>query len=108
MGAKLKITVMRGGPSAEREVSLSSGAAVAQALRVLRPGGRFVALEHVRSPNIIVRGLERLLESYTVRKQADHLLREQLETAQAAGFRIEYLKRQKLGIVERLIARKDL
>ena len=33
MSAKLKITVMRGGPSAEREVSLSSGAAVAQALR---------------------------------------------------------------------------
>ena len=81
---------------------------VAEAWRVLRPGGRFVALEHVRSPNIIVRGLERLLESYTVRKQADHLLREPLETAQAAGFSIEYLKRQKLGIVERLIARKDL
>jgi D-alanine-D-alanine ligase len=33
MTAKMKITVMRGGPSAEREVSLCSGAAVAQALR---------------------------------------------------------------------------
>jgi D-alanine-D-alanine ligase len=33
MSGKLKITVMRGGPSAEREVSLRSGAAVAQALR---------------------------------------------------------------------------
>ena len=33
MIGKLKITVMRGGPGAEREVSLSSGAAVAQALR---------------------------------------------------------------------------
>jgi len=32
---KLHITVMLGGPSAEREVSLSSGAAVAQALRSL-------------------------------------------------------------------------
>src|SRR5215831_12104814 len=31
----LKITVMLGGPSAEREVSLRSGAAVAQALRSL-------------------------------------------------------------------------
>jgi len=82
--------------------------AVAEVWRVLRPGGRFVALEHVRSPNIVIRGLERLLEAYTVRTQADHLLREPLETAQAAGFSIEYLKRQKLGIVERLIARKDL
>ena len=32
---KLKIVVMLGGPSAEREVSLRSGAAVAQALRSL-------------------------------------------------------------------------
>jgi len=35
MAAKLNITVMLGGPSAEREVSLRSGAAVAQALRSL-------------------------------------------------------------------------
>jgi D-alanine-D-alanine ligase len=35
MPEKLKITVMLGGPSAEREVSLRSGAAVAQALRSL-------------------------------------------------------------------------
>ncbi len=79
---------------------------VAEVWRVLRPGGRFVALEHVRSPNTIIRGLERLLESYTVRTQADHLLREPLETVQTVGFSVEYLKRQKLGIVERLIARK--
>src|SRR5690349_18367972 len=82
--------------------------AAAEAYRVLRPGGRFVALEHVRSPNIIIRSLERLLDSYMVRTQGDHLLREPLEAAQEAGFSIEYLKRQKLGIVERLIARKNL
>ena len=35
MSEKLRITVMLGGPSAEREVSLRSGAAVAQALRSL-------------------------------------------------------------------------
>ena len=80
--------------------------AIAEVWRVLRPGGCFVALEHVRSPNPIIRGLERLLDSYTVRTQADHLLREPVETVQAAGFSINYLKRQKLGIVERLIARK--
>jgi ubiquinone/menaquinone biosynthesis C-methylase UbiE len=82
--------------------------AVAEAWRVLRPGGRFIALEHVRSPNVIIRGLERLLESYTVRTQADHLLREPVETVQSVGFSIEYLERQKLGIVERLIARKGV
>ncbi len=31
--------------------------------------------ERVRSPNTIIRGLERLLESYTVSTQTDHLLR---------------------------------
>ena len=35
MSRKLNITVMLGGPSAEREVSLRTGAAVAQALRSL-------------------------------------------------------------------------
>jgi len=80
--------------------------AIAEVWRVLHPGGRFVALEHVRSPNTIIRGLERLLDSIAVRTQADHLLREPVETVQTAGFRIDYLKRQKLGIVERLIARK--
>ena len=81
--------------------------AVAEAWRVLRQGGCFVGLEHVRSPNIIIRGIERLLEPYTLRTQADHLLREPVETLQEVGFSIEYLKRQKLGIVERLIARRD-
>ena len=80
--------------------------AIAEVWRVLRPGGRFVALEHVRSPNPIIRGLERLLDSFAVRTQADHLLREPAETVQTAGSHIEYLKWLKLGIVERLIARK--
>ena len=80
--------------------------AIAEVWRVLCPGGSFVVLEHVRSPNPIVRGLERLLEPLAVRTQGDHLLREPLETVQAAGFSVEYLRRQKLGIVERLIARK--
>jgi D-alanine-D-alanine ligase len=35
MGGKLNITVMLGGPSAERDVSLRTGAAVAKALRLL-------------------------------------------------------------------------
>lgn len=82
--------------------------AIAEVWRVLRPGGRFVALEHVRSPNPIIRGIERLLDPLAVRTQADHLLREPVETVQAAGFSIAFLKRQKLGIVERLIAQKAL
>ena len=38
MNSRLNITVLLGGPSAEREVSLKTGAAVAQALRSLGHG----------------------------------------------------------------------
>ena len=81
-------------------------AAVAEVRRVLRPGGRFLLLEHVRSPLAAVRLAQRLLEPLAVRFQADHLLREPLEHVRAEGFEVERLERSKLGIVERIAARK--
>lgn len=48
MGERLNITVMLGGPSAEREVSLRSGAAVAQTLRSL--GHSVTELDPVEDP----------------------------------------------------------
>jgi len=81
-------------------------AAVAEARRVLRPGGAFLLLEHVRSPVLPVRVGQRLLEPLFVRFEADHLLREPLDHLRAEGFKIERLERSKLGIVERVAARK--
>jgi ubiquinone/menaquinone biosynthesis C-methylase UbiE len=81
-------------------------AAVAEGRRVLRPGGRFLLLEHVRSPLLPVRFGERLLDPLSVRFQADHLLREPLEHLHAEGFTVEQVERSKLGIVERVAARK--
>lgn len=80
--------------------------AVAEARRVLRPGGQLLLLEHVRSPNRIVQAVQRLLDPLFVRFQADHLLREPLDYAEAEGFAVEQLERSKWGIVERLAARK--
>lgn len=81
-------------------------AAVAEAFRVLRPGGRFSLLEHVRSPALPVRAVQRLIEPLTVRFEADHLTREPLEHLGAVGFEVEEQERSKWGIVERLLARK--
>jgi ubiquinone/menaquinone biosynthesis C-methylase UbiE len=81
-------------------------AAVAEVRRVLRPSGRFLLLEHVRSPLLPIRVAQRLLEPLAVRFEADHLLREPLKHLRAEGFEVESLERSKLGIVERVAARK--
>jgi ubiquinone/menaquinone biosynthesis C-methylase UbiE len=81
-------------------------AAVAEMRRVLRPGGRVLLLEHVRSPRPVVRTIQRVLEPIAVWLEGDHLVREPLELLAAEAFEIEEVERSKLGIVERVSARK--
>ena len=80
--------------------------AVAEAVRVLRPGGRLLALEHVRSPNVLVRAIEHLLEPLDSWRLGDHLLRDPLDHVLAEGLEIETLERRWFGLIERLAARK--
>lgn len=81
-------------------------AAIREAYRVLRPSGRFILLEHVRSPIGPVRTVERLLEPLFLRFEHDHLTRDPLDHLEQAGFEIDRVTRLKWGIVERAIARK--
>jgi len=80
--------------------------AVGEAVRVLRPRGRLVALEHVRSPIAIVRFVERLVEPLTVRFSGDHLLREPIDLVTAHRLEIVSVDRFRLGVFERLVATK--
>jgi ubiquinone/menaquinone biosynthesis C-methylase UbiE len=80
--------------------------AVREVRRVLRPGGRFLLLEHVRSPRRVIRAGQHVLDPLFVRFEGDHIAREPLEHLRAEGFEVERLERYKLGIVERVVARK--
>lgn len=78
--------------------------ALAEMARVLRPGGRLLLLDHVRSTAAPVRLVQRLLELLVGR--FDHQLRRPADLLPAAGLVVERAERSRLGVVERLAARK--
>jgi ubiquinone/menaquinone biosynthesis C-methylase UbiE len=80
--------------------------AIAAMKRVLRPGGRLLLLDHVAAAPRAARAVQWLLERITISLGGEHLRRRPLPQVQAEGFDIERRERYKLGIVERLVARR--
>jgi len=81
-------------------------AAIDEMLRVLRPAGTLVLVDHVEGSSPIVRGVQRLLEFATVPLAGEHFLRRPIRHLQARGLAIDEHERFKAGLVERLVARK--
>ncbi|MGB3444149.1 MAG: class I SAM-dependent methyltransferase [Actinophytocola sp.] len=81
-------------------------AAVDEMLRVLRPGGRLILVDHVAGSAMLVRGVQRLLELVTVPLAGEHFLRRPIHQVQARDLEIQEHERFKRGLVERLVARR--
>jgi len=80
--------------------------AVAEMARVLRPGGLLLLADHVEAAPWPGRAAQALIELISVPAQGEHFRRRPARHVQALGFTIESRDRLKLGIVERLAARK--
>lgn len=79
---------------------------VSEAHRVLRPGGRFLSIDHVRSSVGPVRWIQRVTEPFVATRTGVHLDRDPLDYLRPIGFRVDAHQRARLGVVQALIATK--
>jgi ubiquinone/menaquinone biosynthesis C-methylase UbiE len=80
--------------------------AVREMRRVLRPGGRLVLVDHVRSTNRPIYWLQKAIEKMSVRIDGDHMTRRPADIVEQLDFDVVERDRFRRGIVERLVASK--
>ncbi len=81
--------------------------AVSEMKRVLRPGGKLILVDHIRSRVKPVFWFQKFVEFFTKRLEGEHMTRRPAEYVEATDFDI--IERDRLGlsgVVERLVAVK--
>lgn len=81
--------------------------AVSEMNRVLRPGGKLILVDHIRSDVKPVFWFQRFVEFFSMRLEGEHMTRRPVEFVEASSFHI--IERERLGpagVVERLVAVK--
>jgi ubiquinone/menaquinone biosynthesis C-methylase UbiE len=80
--------------------------ALTEMVRVLRPGGLLLLADHVEAAPRLVRAVQWLIELVSVPVSGEYWRRRPIRHVEAMGLTVERHDRFKLGIVERLAARK--
>lgn len=80
--------------------------AVQEMKRVLKPGGKLILVDHIRSAVKPVFWIQRVWEFFSIRIDGDHQTRRPLGHVKAAGFEVVTRDRMRWGILERLVAVK--
>lgn len=81
-------------------------AAIGEMRRVLRPGGRLILVDHVRSTIRALLWLQKVYEFIPSRRSGEYMTRRPAVHVLGGDFVVEEVDRSRAGIVERLVASK--